>query len=118
MVASQDTGKVYDITHGGDFTNAIPFASGLDAIAKLVQDTSGRIFASEFNLQRVMDITPGGNFSNASPFAIGKSFMGLTIDGEGRMLSSPIGSVSQPGSVYNITAGGSSPVARPPSRPA
>jgi hypothetical protein len=107
LVASQDTGKVYDITHGGDFTNSTAFASGLDAIAKLVQDASGRIFVSQFNLQRVMDITAGGNFSNATPFAIGKSFMGLTIDGEGRMLSSPIGSITQPGSVYDITAGGS-----------
>jgi hypothetical protein len=113
LVASQDTGNVYDITHGGDFTNATPFASGLDAIAKLVQDASGRIFVSQFNLQRVMDITAGGNFSNATPFAIGKSFMGLTIDGQGRMLSSPIGSVTQPGSVYDITAGGSFAVGAP-----
>jgi hypothetical protein len=106
LIASQDTGKVFDITHGGDFSKAIPFASGLGVNADLAQDSNGRIFVSQFNLQRVTDITNGGDFTTATPFATGQSFMGLTIDGQGRLLASIIGPVGTSASVYDISAGG------------
>ena len=111
LVAEQSSGEVTDISGGGNLAGAAAFASGLGANVDLVQDSAGRIFAAQYSQSQVMEITGGGNFSGATPFATGHSFIGLAIDGAGRLLAAPLG--DDPGTVYNITAGGSFSAASP-----
>lgn len=104
LVAAQNLNNVYDISAGGDFSKAIPFAK-VSGVADLVQDSTGRIFGSQVG-GKVFDITGGGDFTSAPAFASGRSFMGLAITGDGRLLASVLTGVPTPGAVYDITAGG------------
>jgi hypothetical protein len=100
---------VFEITAGGDFSSATPFAWGFppDGPYDLVQDGAGRIFASTD--AGVFDISGGGNFSSATPHASGRVFVGLAVDGAGRLLASELESDD----IYDITAAGSYAAATP-----
>lgn len=69
--------KVFDITAGGDFSSATPFATG-QFFDGLTEDGSGRLLASADDTGKVYDITAGGNFSLATPFAMGLEPQGGT----------------------------------------
>ena len=100
---------VYDITAGGDFSSATPFAWGFppDGPYDLVQNGAGRIFASTD--AGVFDITGGGSFASATPHASGRNFVGLAVDGAGRLLALELESDM----IYDITAGGDYAAAAP-----
>jgi hypothetical protein len=100
---------VYDITAGGDFSSAPPFAWGFppDGPYDLVQDGAGRIFASTD--AGVFDITAGGSFASATPHASGRNFVGLAVDGAGRLLALELESDA----IYDVTAGGDYAAAAP-----
>lgn len=109
LLADQLRRAVFDISAGGDFTNATAFASGFPPYGPydLVQDSAGRIFASTD--AGVFDITSGGNFSSATPHATGRSFSGLAVAAEGRLLASDLSS----GDVFDIAAAGNYASATP-----
>jgi hypothetical protein len=100
---------VYDITAGGDFSSAAPFAWGFppDGPYDLVQNGAGRIFASTDD--GVFDITGGGSFASATPHASGRNFVGLAVDGAGRLLALELESDA----IYDITAAGDYEAAAP-----
>ncbi len=102
LVADQNLGRVIDITAGGNFGAESGFAFGIPGNGPfdLVQDASGRIYSSSFS--GVFDITLGGDRSGTTAHATGLNFVGLTIDGSGRMLASVLNS----GAIYNVTDGG------------
>jgi hypothetical protein len=107
LLAGQGAGKVFDITAGGNFSASPGFATGLgQGLADLVQDSTGRIFASQFSGQKIVNVTSGGDFSAATPFATGQAFMGLTVDGSGRLLASVMSGVGGTATVYDVSAGG------------
>ncbi len=102
LLADQLRHVIYDISAGGDFTAAAAFASGLPAVGPydLVASASGQIFVSTDG--GVFEISSGGDFSSALPHASGRSFAGLAIDAEGRLLASDFDG----GDVHDITAAG------------
>lgn len=101
LLADQTLKRVFDISGGGDPTGAEAFAYGFSSGPfDLVQDESGRIFASTKG--PVFDITSGGEVSEATSFASGIRFMGLTIDGDDRLLASEF----LTGRVFDISEGG------------
>lgn len=101
-MADQNLKRVIDITAGGSFGAETGFAYGIPGTGPLdlVQDASGRIYASSFS--GVFDITAGGDLSGQSAHATGFNFVGLTINGSGRMLASVLNS----GAIYDVTDGG------------
>jgi cysteine-rich repeat protein len=62
------TGSVFDITHGGDMTNAQPFARGLPPgqTVDVFTDSTGKIWAVSQTVG-IYDITAGGDFSQTPP---------------------------------------------------
>jgi DNA-binding beta-propeller fold protein YncE len=106
LLADQGRNTVYDISGKESFLTATPFASGLASGLPptgpydLVQDGSGRIFASTDG--GVYNITGGGDFSGATPHATGQLFAGLAVDASGRLLASDFVS----GDIFDITASG------------
>jgi len=110
LLADQNRRAVFDISAGGgaDFSAAQPFAWGfITGVYDLVQAGTGRIYLSA--RYGVFDITGGGDFSSATPHANGRRFIGLTVDGSGRLLASEF----QTGNVFDITAAGDYTVASP-----
>ena len=102
LVADQNLKRVIDITAGGSFSAEPGFAFGIPGLGPydLVQDASGRIYASSFS--GVFDITAGGDRSGDTAHATGFNFVGLAINGSGRMLASVFNS----GAIYDVTDGG------------
>jgi DNA-binding beta-propeller fold protein YncE len=102
LVADQNLKRIIDISAGGSFGTELGFAFGIPGSGPfdLVEDASGRIYASSFS--GVFDITAGGDLSGESAYATGFNFVGLTIDGSGRMLAS----VHNSGVIYDVTDGG------------
>jgi hypothetical protein len=102
LVADQNLKRIIDISAGGSFGTELGFAFGIPGSGPfdLVEDASGRIYASSFS--GVFDITAGGDLSGESAYATGFNFVGLTIDGSGRMLAS----VHNSGVIYDVTNGG------------
>ena len=108
ILLSDQNGKVvYDITGGGDFSGSTPFAYGFTYNVYDLVESSGAIYLS--SPVGVYDITGGGDFSGAAPFAFGRHFIGLAVDGAGRLLASEFES----GGVYDITSGGDQSAAVP-----
>lgn len=70
FVNGEFTGFVYDITGGGDFSAASPFASG-QSFFSLTVSGDGRLLSGELFGSVIWDITGGGDFSSATPFATG-----------------------------------------------
>lgn len=101
LLADQSLNRVFDISGGGDFTGAEAFAYGFSSGPyDLVQDESGRIFASTKG--PIFEITSGVDVSQTTSFASGIRFMGLTIDGDGRLLASELNT----GRVFDVSEGG------------
>jgi cysteine-rich repeat protein len=109
LIAAQSSGRVVDITAGGNFGADPGFAFGLSGPVDLVQDAAGQIFVSEASASQVTNITAGGNFTGLPAFAFGRQFAGLTIDGSGRLLANLLVGTS----AYDITAGAISAPRRP-----
>lgn len=63
LVVERTTGKVKDITKGGDMEEAKPFAWGLHGPSSMCPLPDGRVLLSEFWGDRVVDITHGGSAS-------------------------------------------------------
>jgi hypothetical protein len=91
---------VYDISAGGNFGAAVPFASGLPGGPYDLVEWDGKILVSTDD--GVFEISAGGDFSAASPHAYGRDFSGLAIDAEGRVLASNF----DDGDVFEITLSG------------
>ena len=102
LVADQNLGRVIDITAGGSFAGESGFAFGFPGSGPfdLVQDASGRIYASSF--AGVFEISDGGDQTGANAHATGLDFIGLAVDGSGRVLAS----VLDTGEIYDVTGGG------------
>jgi hypothetical protein len=101
LLADQTRRAVYDISAGGgaDFSAAPAYASGFSiGVYDLLEDGAGRIYLS--TRVGVYDITGGGDFTGASAHATGRRFMGLTVDGAGRLLATEF----ETGAVFDITA--------------
>jgi hypothetical protein len=105
LAASFHDGAVYDISAGGDFSSATPFASGLGFPRNLLQLSSGEILVADqaFLTRAIFDITAGGDFSSATPFAFG-----FPPDGPYDLVEDAAGNIyaSSDDGVYDITAGG------------
>lgn len=70
FVSEEFTGFVYDITGGGDFAAAAPFASG-QSFFSLTVSGAGRLLSGELFGSVIWDITGGGDFSTSAAFATG-----------------------------------------------
>lgn len=105
LAVSFGDGAVYDISAGGDYSAATPFAFGFGSPRNLLELATGEILlADQFPLGRaVFDITPGGDFSSATPFA-----WGFPPDGPYDLVQNEIGRIfaSTDAGVFDITAGG------------
>jgi hypothetical protein len=97
LVVSYRDRAVYEADAGGDLSDAPVFADGFGGPRNLVQLDSGE------------KITNGGDVSGDSPHATEQQFMGLAVDGSGRMLASDFYS----GDVFDITASGDHSGAEP-----
>ncbi|GAA5337391.1 MULTISPECIES: hypothetical protein [Thermus] len=71
LVVERTTGKVKDVTKGGDMEEAKPFAWGLQGPSSMCPLPDGRIILSEFWGERVVDITHGGPASQMPVFCSG-----------------------------------------------
>jgi hypothetical protein len=112
LAVSFGDGAVYDISAGGDYSTATPFAFGFDSPRNLLQLATGEILlADQSPLGRaVFDITAGGDFSSATPFASGFPPDGpydLVQNGAGRIFA------STDAGVFDITDGGNFSSATP-----
>ncbi|MEM8609593.1 MAG: hypothetical protein AAGF92_20995, partial [Myxococcota bacterium] len=63
-------GAVFDITGGGDFESALPYASG-QSFFSLTMSGDDRLLSGEVFGSELWDITGGGDFAAAAPFATG-----------------------------------------------
>jgi hypothetical protein len=78
--------RVFDITAGGDFSSATPFATNSNnySFTGLTEDGNGRLLASVRDGTgivgpgggKVYDITAGGDVASAAPFAVGLALTG------------------------------------------
>lgn len=68
-IASYSDSIVMDITAGGDFSAAVPFATGRNFIGLAVH--AGMLVAIAFAEGEIYDITAGGDYSAATPWAWG-----------------------------------------------
>ncbi len=68
LVSVVATGAVFDVTTGGDMTNATPFAEGLPVgeVGDLFTDSTGRVLAAA-QMTGIYDITAGGDFTSINP---------------------------------------------------
>jgi MYXO-CTERM domain-containing protein len=92
LVGDPITGVIIDISAGGNFSNAAPFASGL-FVAGLLRDAANTLWATNLSDQSlgippfgVLDITAGGNFVGATPFALSVSGDPFTLAQHGATL--------------------------------
>jgi cysteine-rich repeat protein len=95
---SNANGRVFDISAGGSFFGAEPFATGLGALAAIFRDSNGTLWASVLP-DEIYDISAGGDFSSAVPFAAGAPVGGIA-EYEGRLL------VATGAGVLDFTDGG------------
>lgn len=73
LVSEHTSGRIMDITEGGDMLDAEPYASGLQGPASILPLGDGRILVAETWGGTVRDIQKGGNVSKTTPFADGLS---------------------------------------------
>ena len=69
FVTEHTTGRIYDITDGGDMRDAKPFAWGLEGPASMLPLEDGRILISETWGGRIKDMSVGGDLSKQDAFA-------------------------------------------------
>lgn len=71
LVTERTAGQITDITEGGDYEGAEPFAEGLEGPASMavMPPDDGRILASECWAGRIKDVSGGGDVSDVEPFA-------------------------------------------------
>jgi hypothetical protein len=101
LLVDQNRLAVYEISGGGDFSVATPFADGFSTGAyDVVEGDSGNLYLATH--PGVFEITSGGNFSSALPHAWGRRFIGLSVDGVGRLLGTELDT----GAVFDISGGG------------
>jgi MYXO-CTERM domain-containing protein len=100
---------VFDITAGGNFANATPYATGISSVS-VFRDANGTLWSSDYDDMMispppygVVNITTGGDFSNATPYA-------LAPDGDAADIAQHAGalytSLYTNGVVVDFTAGG------------
>lgn len=71
LMSEHKSGRVIDITNGGDFSNATPFAYGLEGPASILPLIDGKLLVANSWAGNVMDITNGGDMKGSAPFAYG-----------------------------------------------
>ncbi|WP_425614298.1 dockerin type I domain-containing protein [Anatilimnocola sp. NA78] len=109
LVAETGSGEITDITSGGNFAAASPFATGLSGLRNMIQLADGRILALEGNGE-VTELGAGGNLSAATPFASGTgSPSDIVQSSSGAIFVCDF--IGQ--RVLNITAGGNFAAATP-----
>jgi hypothetical protein len=103
LVASYFNSAIYDITGGGSFSAATPFATGTSGVRDLIQLWDGRVMAASQNAGEVDDIHyPAGGAATAFATGLG-SVAGLAQKHGGQLFVTSYGSSA----IYDITAGGS-----------
>ncbi|MCF2237760.1 hypothetical protein KVP04_01265 [Halobacterium salinarum] len=88
IVSSHSSGSVFDVTDGGDMSDATPFAEGLGGPASILPLDADRLLISESQNGQVMNIAGGGKYSDKDPFASGLSrpySLGRTVDQDGNL---------------------------------
>lgn len=70
FVMGSFTGFIYDVTGGGDFTGAVPFAEGAPLLGMAFM-ADGTMLANELFGTVVWDVTAGGDVSATTPYATG-----------------------------------------------
>jgi cysteine-rich repeat protein len=91
---------IFDISTGGDFSGADPFAMSNAGDALSVTERSGARYAALYVAERVVDFTAGGTLENMPPFATVPNLAGVfTTPGK-------LWATTLTGEVYDITAGG------------
>jgi len=104
LVASYPSGKVFDITAGGNFTGATAFATGLSGPRNFMELPTGEVLVAEQGSGQVTDIADGGNLSSATPYASGLNGVhDLTLTPDRRLFAAANKAVI---GVYEITGGG------------
>ena len=77
------SGDVFDITGGGDFTDAVPFATGIPGVTGLLQASDGRFWAASSNeYAGIRDITFGGTLADFTTHVLGPVVGLAEIEGE------------------------------------
>ena len=71
LVVERTTGKVKDVTKGGDMEEAKPFAWGLQGPSSMCPLPDGRVLISEFWGNRIREISAGGEAEKAPVFLDG-----------------------------------------------
>jgi hypothetical protein len=71
LVVERTTGKVKDVTKGGDMEEAKPFAWGLEGPSSMCPLPDGRFFITEMWGGRIRDITQGGDARKSDVVAEG-----------------------------------------------
>lgn len=99
-------GTIIDITAGGNFAGATPFADVAGRATSIVQNSDGRIlvgaYTSDPNTGWIFDITEGGTFNGPDAIATGTRFTGIAVFGT-RLFA---GSQDEPGTIRDMSAGG------------
>ena len=87
LVVERTTGKVKDVTKGGDMEEAKPFAWGLQGPSSMCPLPDGRILITEFWGGRIRDISVGGPSEKLAIYAedLSKPYS-LALDALGRLL--------------------------------
>lgn len=104
LVSDLSAGKVFDVTDGGDMSEATPFATGLRGPAAIVP-LDDRILVAEAFAGRVSDISSGARHTFASGLRFPYSMVSLALGGHRRTLVSEVVSPFR-GQYLDITKGG------------
>jgi hypothetical protein len=110
LAVSYNDDVVYDITGGGNFSEATPFAVGFMNPRNLLELATGEILLADQSRHAVYDISGGGDFASATPFASwvpSSSPYDLVQDAAGRIFA------STDDGVFDITGGGDFAAAAP-----
>lgn len=71
LVSEMTAGRVTDVTDGGDFRDADPYAVGLRSPGSICPLPDGRILVADTWADRIVDISQGGDVTRRSAFAEG-----------------------------------------------
>ena len=103
LVSNNDTGEVFNITAGGDFSMATPFATTSGFAFELCQlGVGGPVFVAAGADGAVHDITAGGDFSMATGYAFGLLNVVALSCSASEIMAGDFGLRE----VYDVTAGG------------
>lgn len=90
LASEHTTGRIMDVSEGGDMADAEPYAEGLHSAASIEPLPDGRILVTDTWGDRVVDITDGGKITEDEVFATGMenpySLAHMRRDGETRLV--------------------------------